>query len=145
MEEFDYVDMLVKMQEIRLFASINVRRTKKGSFNSSQELDILSRLVLSDSPLTPMDLTIMTGLSKSSVSRLIERLEKKDFLTKEYNSKDKRSYILISTDKGRAELGMAYRYYLEPIYKLRRTIGEENFELLIKQIEYSNSMLKNGR
>lgn len=122
MEEFDYVDMFVKMQEIRLFASTNVRHTKKESFTSFQKLDILPRILLSDLPLTPMNLTVMTRLSKFSVSRLIDKLEKKNFLTKEYNSQDKRSCILLSTDKGETELGMAYHYYLEHIYKLRRTV-----------------------
>ncbi|MDE5618947.1 MAG: MarR family transcriptional regulator [Ruminococcus sp.] len=145
MKEFDYVDMLVKMQEIRLFASINVRRTKKGKLTSSQELDILSRIVLADSPMTPMDLSLMTGLSKSSVSQLIDKLEKKNFLTKEYSSQDKRSYILLSTDKGKTELEMTYRYYLEPIYKLRKTIGEERFETLIEKIREANDLLQNRR
>ncbi|MBQ8824794.1 MAG: MarR family transcriptional regulator [Ruminococcus sp.] len=142
MEEFNWIDMMDKMQDIRLFASLNVKRSKKDGLTSSQEITILSKIVLSDEPVTPMELTVMTGLSKSSVSRLIERLEKKKFITKQYNSKDKRSYTLLGTLEGNQELEKTYRYYLAPIYKLRRTLGEERFQSLIIQIKEANNMLQ---
>lgn len=141
MEEFDRTDMIEKMQDIRLFASLHVRRNKRGSLTSAQEITLLSRIVLSDSPLTPMELTVLTGLSKSSVSRLIERLTQKEFITKQYSVKDRRSYTLLGTEKGNQELEQTYRYYLSPIYKLRRTLGEERFASLIDQIKEANKML----
>lgn len=142
MEEFDWIDMMEKMQDIRLFSSLNVKRSKKDGLTSSQEITILSKIVLSDKPLTPMELTMMTGLSKSSVSRSIERLEKKKFIIKQYNSKDKRSYNLLITPEGNQELDQTYRYYLAPIYKLRRVLGEERFMSLIIQIKEANNMLQ---
>lgn len=144
MEEFNWIDMMEKMQDIRLFSSLNVRRMKKGGLTSSQEITMLSQIVFSDSPLTPLELTVLTGLSKSSVSRSIERLEKKEFIIKQYNSRDKRSYILLSTAKGNQELEQTYRYYLEPIYRLRRILGEERFDSLITQIKEANKLLQNG-
>ena len=83
------------------------------------------------------------GLSKSAVSRLIESLEKKKFLEKQYSEKDKRSYTLYITEKGHQELQQAYQHYLKPIYKLRRTIGEEHFNSLLTQIKEANSLLQN--
>ena len=142
MEEFDWIDMMEKMQDIRLFSSLNVKRSKRNGLTSSQEITILSTIVLSDKPITPMELTMLTGLSKSSVSRLIERLEKKNFIIKQYNFKDKRSYTLLSTSEGNQELDQTYRYYLEPIYKLRRVLGEECFLSLIAQIKEANNMLQ---
>lgn len=143
MDEFNWIDMMAKMQDIRLFASLNVRRTKKGGITSSQELDMLSRIALSKVSHTPLELSAQTGLSKSAVSRLIEHLEKKEFITKQYNSKDMRSYTLLSTEKGNTELERTYRYYLEPVYNLRRTLGEERFEALITQIREANNILQN--
>ena len=55
MEDYNWVDMMEKMQEIRLFSSLHIRGKRKGA-TSPQELDILSRIVLSDTPLTPLDL-----------------------------------------------------------------------------------------
>lgn len=142
MEDLDWIDMMEKMQEIRLFSSLHIRGKRKGA-TSPQEVDMLSRIILSDTPLTPLDLTALTGLSKSAVSRLIESLEKKEFLVKQYKKTDRRSYTLHVTEKGNLELQQAYQHYLEPIYKLRRTIGEERFHSLLTQIKEANNMLQN--
>lgn len=141
MEDFDWIDMMEKMQEIRLFASLHIRGKREGAA-SPQEVDLLSRIVLADTPLTPLELSTRTGLRKSAVSRLIESLEKKEFLKKQWNQKDKRSYTLSITEKGNLELQQAYQHYLKPIYKLRRTLGEERFQSLLTQIQEANSMLK---
>lgn len=141
MEDFDWIDMMEKMQEIRLFSSLHIRGKRNGA-TSPQEVDMLSRIILSDTPLTPLDLTALTGLSKSAVSRLIESLEKKEFLVKQYKKTDRRSYTLHVTEKGNLELQQAYQHYLEPIYKLRRTIGEERFHSLLTQIKEANNMLQ---
>ena len=142
MEDYDWIDMMEKMQEIRLFASLNIRGKRNGN-TSPQELDILSRIIMSDTALTPLDMSVITGLNKSAVSRLIERLEKKEFLKKKYNKNDKRSYTLHITESGNQELNQAYRHYLEPVYKLRRTIGEERFKSLTSQIKEANYILQN--
>lgn len=142
MEDFDWMDMMEKMQEIRLFASLHIRGKREGA-TSSQELDVLSRIILSPVPLTPLDLAAVTGLSKSAVSRLIESLEKKEFLIKQYKETDKRSYTLHATENGNHELEQACQHYLEPIYNLRRTIGEERFQSLTAQIKEANNILQN--
>lgn len=142
MENFDWIEMMEKMQEIRLFSSLHIRGKRKGA-TSPQEVDMLSRIFLSESPLTPLDLSALTGLSKSAVSRLIDSLEKKEFLTKIYKEKDRRSYHLHITEKGNQELQQAYQHHLEPIYRLRRTLGEERFHSLLSQIKEANNMLKN--
>lgn len=145
MEDYNWIDMMEKMQDIRLFCSLHVRRSKKGGITSAQELDMLSRIVLTDTPLTPQELTSLMGLSKSAVSRLIEHLEKKEFLIKQYNSQDKRSYTLLITEKGNLELNQTYQYYLEPIYELGRALGKERFESLTSQIKEANEILQNRR
>ena len=136
------MEMMEKMQEIRLFSSLHIRGKRKGA-TSPQEVDILSRIMLSDELLTPLDLAAQAGLSKSAISRLLDGLEKKDFLLKQYKERDRRSYTLHITEKGNQELDQAYHHYLEPVYKLRRTIGEERFQSLTAQIKEANHMLQN--
>ena len=63
MEDFDWMDMMKKMQDIRLFSSLHVRRAKKGGISSSQELDLLSRIELSKDKITPQMLCNSMGLS----------------------------------------------------------------------------------
>lgn len=146
MKDMSWIEMMKKAQEIRLFTSLQIKRAQKGGITSAQELDLLSRIALSDAELTPLELTVLTGLSKSAVSRLIEHLERKELLQKKYNSNDKRSYTLLCTAKGTMELEKTYQYYLEPIYRLRKILGDEKFEALIKYIKEANDlMMKNGR
>ena len=52
--DYDWIEMMNYMQNLRQFCSRNVRRTEKGSISTSQELDLLSRISLSDVPLTPL-------------------------------------------------------------------------------------------
>lgn len=144
MEDFDWMEIMETMQELRLFSSLHIRGKREGAA-SPQEVDILSRIMLSNEFLTPLDLAAQTGLSKSAISRLIDGLEKKDFLFKQYNKRDKRSYTLHITEEGNKEMKQAYRHYLEPVYKLRRTIGEERFQSLTMQIKEANGMIQKRR
>ena len=108
-------------------------------------MDLLSIIVLSAPALPPQDLTVQMGLYKSAVSRLIDHLEKKGFLKKHYCETDKRSYVLLITETGNMELDCTYRYYLEPIYKLREVLGAESFESLTTQIQTANELLQDKK
>ena len=140
MKEYDWIEMMEYMQDIRLFSSTNIQRTKKGEISSSRELDLLSRLVLTEEVVTPHALTVSMGVEKSVVSRLIEGLEKKKFLIKEYSMKDRRSYCLKITEEGRKELEHTYGYYLSPVYKLREHLGEKDFHELTRLIQKANQL-----
>lgn len=138
MEQGNWIEMMEKMQDIRRFCSLYIKRTKKGEISSAQELDLLSRVALSEEKVTPRHLCSVMGINKSLLSRLIEGLEKKGFVEKEMSIQDKRSYFLKITQKGNMELKETYEYYLKPIYELRRNIGEEKFKELIYLIRESN-------
>lgn len=142
MKEYTWMDMMEKMQDIRLFSSLHIRRSKKEGITSAQEMDLLSRIVFAPAPLTPQELTAQMGLCKSAVSRLIEHLEKKEFLSKQCRASDKRSYILFITEKGKHELDQTYRYYLEPIYQLKEALGNDAFDSLTTQIKHANQLLQ---
>lgn len=142
MAEFNWVEMMEGMQDIRLFCSLHVRRAKKGEMLSAQELDLLSRVALAQHKLTPHELSSNMGISKSVLSRLIDHLELKGLLDRENDSRDKRSYFLNITELGRTEIESLYAYYLKPIYQLRRHVGEESFAELIRIIRQSNEAMK---
>ena len=140
MREYNWIEMMEYMQEIRLFSSTNIQRTKKGQISSSRELDLLSRLVLAEEVITPHLLSSYMGVEKSVISRLIDGLVKKKFVEKEYCMEDKRSYCLHITEKGREELEHTYSYYLGPVYQLREHLGEQDFHELIRLIHHANQL-----
>ena len=49
-EKKDWMEMMKIMQDIRQFCSLHVKRSPKGGISSAQELDLLSRLHLSQNP-----------------------------------------------------------------------------------------------
>lgn len=143
--DYDWIEMMNYMQNLRQFCSRNVRRTGKGSISTSQELDLLSRISLSDAPLTPHELCDCMGLGKSAVSRVIEHLEKKELLIKNPNVADRRSYLLSITEEGQRALEETYEYYLSPIYTMRRKLGEVHFMELMKLIHETNNVLQDRK
>lgn len=146
MQEYNWIDMMNKMQELRLFCSLTVRGAKKEGLTSAQELDLLSRAVLSKVPLTPQEFSISMGLKKSAVSRLLRGLIEKKLLEKIPSEEDRRSYTIRVTEAGHEELRQTYQYYLGSIYRLRQEMGEENFRQLTELIRQgSEIMKKNGQ
>lgn len=131
--------MMEQMQRIRLFARLNVRRKRQSEHFSAESLDLLSRVAMAKEPLTPLLLSKQTGLTKPMVSKLIEDLSRKGFLKKEKDQRDKRSYFLILTKEGQTELETTYQYYLEPVYKIWRSLGEDRFGELMELIDLANS------
>ncbi len=133
--------MMEKMQDIRLFSRTIIRRTTKEYKIPSQHLDLLSQLALHKESMTPMTLSKIMGVNKTVISRIIEKLSEGGYLIKYKDQIDKRSYSVSITDLGIEQLDKIYKYYLEPIYKLRSKLGDEEFFKLMSCIEKSNIKL----
>ena len=141
MESYTWIDMLEKMQDLRLFCKLNTSRSKKSSLLSAQELDFLSRIALSEEKLSPSKLSSSMNLPKPIITRLIEQTEEKGLIQKENNCNDKRGYHVSVTSEGKKILEDTYQDFLAPIYKLYRTIGETEFELLTTLIRQVNEQM----
>lgn len=72
-------EMIRKQGELRHFGSMAIRKSSKGDMVSAQEVDLLFRTALSVGMMTPGQLALDMGVSKTIISRLIESLEKKGF------------------------------------------------------------------
>ena len=70
-------EMIRKQGELRHFGSMAIRKSSKGDMVSAQEVDLLFRIALSVGMMTPGQLALDMGVSKTIISRLIESLEKK--------------------------------------------------------------------
>ncbi len=134
----DWIFMMEQMQHIHLFARRNIRRKRRKESLSAETLDILSRVALAEGTVTPALLSRQTGLTKPMISKLIEQLHEKGYLSKAKDEKDKRSYFLRITPDGHKELESTYQYYLEPVYEIRRNLGSERFLQLMELIREAN-------
>ena len=131
MDDLNWIYMIEKMQEITLFSRTIVHRATKEYEIPAQHLDLLSQLLTHKEGLTPMCLSKIMGVNKTIISRVIDSL----------NPRDKRSYFVSITELGREKVDKIYTYYLGPIYKLRKKLGDEDFFELMSYIEKANQKM----
>lgn len=138
MEDFNWIYMIEKMQDIKFFSRTIIRRTTKEYEIPAQHLELLYQLIIHKEGMTPMNLSKIMGVNKTIISRIIDDLKKSGYLTKTQDMKDKRSYIISITDLGVDKVQKIYEYYLTPIYELRRILGDDDFSNLMNYIEKAN-------
>lgn len=141
MEKKEFIYMMEKMNEVRLFSrSLIIHSTIKNK-RTAQEYDLLSQLVLHNEGMTPANLSKAMYLNKTIVSRLVDKLNKDKYVTKKQDEHDKRSYSVFITEYGKEELFKIYELYLSPINELRLKLGDEEFFNLISCIEKANKIM----
>ena len=141
MEKKEFIYMMEKMNEVRLFSrSLIIHSTIKNK-RRAQEYDLLSQLVLHNEGMTPANLSKAMYLNKTIVSRLVDKLNKDGYVTKKQDEYDKRSYSVFITEYGKEELFKIYELYLSPINELRLKLGDEEFFNLISCIEKANKIM----
>ena len=138
MEDLNWIYMLEKMQNIRYFSRIMIRRATKEYQIPAEHLDLLSQLAVKKEKMTPMTLSKIMKVNKTIISRIIEQLNNKGYLIKTKDENDKRSYFVSITELGEEQLRNIYKHYLGPIYDLRRKLGEDDFSKLMACIEEVN-------
>ena len=142
MEKKEFIYMMEKMNEVRLFSrSLIIHSTIKNK-RTAQEYDLLSQLVLHNEGMTPANLSKAMYLNKTIVSRLVDKLNKDGYVTKKQDEYDKRSYSVFITEYGKEELFKIYELYLSPINELMGSkLGDEEFFNLISCIEKANKIM----
>lgn len=144
MDKKEFIYMMEKMNEVRLFSRSLILRSTVKNRRTAQEYDLLSQLVLNNEGMTPANLSKAMRLNKTIISRLVEKLNKDGYVTKKQDEHDKRSYSVCITEYGKEELFKIYELYLLPIYELRLKLGDEDFFNLISCIEKANKAMQKG-
>ena len=141
MKDENWLDMVKKQGQLRHFGSLAIRKTQKGNQISAQEIDFLFRVAFAKELMTPGQLAMAMGVSKTIISRLTEQLERKKFISKERDEIDRRSYVIRVTDSGKEEIDRMYYYYMNPLYELKEKMSELQFRQLFELIEEANNIL----
>lgn len=137
MSQIDWLQMLAYQQELQhLYRTLSSQSQKQTLTTSEREL--LARIYIQPNESTPILLSRSSGMKKEAVSRCLKRLFEKEFIQKKKHPQDDRSYILSLTKTGEEELRQNYGAILQPLYNLRRQMGEE-FDVLFKLIHEANS------
>src|SRR5699024_11449326 len=130
---------------ITLFSRTIVHRATKEYEIPAQHLDLLSQLLTHKEGLTPMCLSKIMGVNKTIISRVIDSLNQGGYVVKTKDPRDKRSYFVSITELGREKVDKIYTYYLGPIYKLRKKLGDEDFFELMSYIEKANQKMNQDK
>ncbi|NFE96053.1 MarR family winged helix-turn-helix transcriptional regulator [Clostridium botulinum] len=137
-------DLLKCSKIISLFCRLNVNR-KIGIPISSVEMEMLTLIYNAENEVTPLMISKIMNLKKPSVSGVVESLLKKNYVQKEQNCNDKRSYYLVITEKGKELLKSANDLYLSAIYTLKKELGRDAFVSFIETMNKANDILKEFR
>jgi MarR family transcriptional regulator for hemolysin len=80
---------------------------------------------VSDSPagVRPMELAQVLGKETASVTRILDILQRKNLIRREPNPEDRRSYLIVLTDSGRATFQRVL-----PIVRAIRDRATRNFD-----------------
>jgi len=87
--------------------------------------DVLARLDASETPLRPRDLLCHVGVTKSGLTRLLDRIESAGLLERRSCPSDRRGTFLAITDSGRETLAE-----MRPI---RNRVFEQHFEAVLSR------------
>ena len=123
MADTDWLDMLTHQQELHRFSRALLPQNQKRTLTAS-ELELLSQLYLQEA-YTPLDLSRLTGMKKEAVSRSLKQLLEKDCVSRTRHPSDERSYVLTLTEEGSRKLEENYGPILQPLYELRRQLGDD--------------------
>jgi DNA-binding MarR family transcriptional regulator len=107
---------------------------------TTNELDILTLIVLENGQLTPNGISQKLNLKKESVSRTLKKMIENGFVEKTANKQDDRSSLLIITEEAITILDENYKLLLKPYYYIEERIGQK-FDQLIDNIVVTNQLL----
>lgn len=114
------------MQEMRVFNRLILYQRSLIEL-STNELDLLSRIAISEKLLSAKELLDQMSSNKVIISRLIKKLISEGFLIKVENLQDERSYYLKITEKGKKILEKDYEKIILPISVLEKKDGRKRF------------------
>ena len=123
MPDTDWLDMLAHQQALHRFSRSLLPQKQKRTLTAS-ELELLSQLYLNEN-CTPLDLSRLTGMKKEAVSRSLKQLLEQGCVTRTKHPADERSYLLTLSPEGARKLEENYGPVLQPLYELRRRLGDD--------------------
>lgn len=106
------------------------------------ELAVLNIVTRREGKFTPLMIKELLGVSKPMITAHVNILEKKGYIYKDFELKDKRSFYVMPTDKAHALVDEAEQKTTEKLKEIERTIGEEKFEELIDVLTTIQTKLK---
>lgn len=120
------------MKHIDLF--INARLSEQGVHLSRQQV-ILMKILIQDGPLPQNDLAFLTDRDKTSLTRLINGMEKKNLVARTTSPDDKRVNLVHITKKGEKVLNETAPVLLAIASEIEKGVSKEDKEAVIRTMK----------
>lgn len=133
-------DMIESAEIVSRFCRLQMN-TKRDIPIRASEMGALIFVENSLEPVTPLMISSFFGISKPSVTDMVNSLVDKEYLTKTPSDKDRRSYIVSATAKGHELVDRTFKEYVKSLELLEEKMGEQEFKLFIRLLEKANSIL----
>lgn len=133
-------ELMNAAEQIALFCRLNINTKKELPIRSS-EMGLLIYLSKHKPKSTPIEASRFFNVSKGMITNMVTSLVKKEYLIKEKSLEDKRSHILIPTEKALYLVDETYDEYFNVILTLQTKLGIEEFNDFISKLERINTIL----
>lgn len=135
------MDKLIKSsKQISLFCRLNLNTKQELPIRSS-EMGMLIYLVKTEEEKTPNAAAKFFNVTKSMATNMATSLLNNGYIEKIQSEADKRSFLLIPTDKAIRLVEDTYEEYFRTMSLLESKMGEEKFDEFIRLLETANEIL----
>lgn len=135
------MDKMIKSSEqISLFCRLNMNTKRKLPIRSS-EMGMLIYLVKTEEEKTPNAAARFFKVSKAMATNMVTSLLAQGYIEKKQSETDRRSYLLIPTDKAVRFVENTYGEYYRMMSVLESRMGEKKFDALINLIQTANEII----
>ena len=138
-----YEDMRIYISVLYRQFQIYINNNTKDLQISASEYIFLMEMYKNDN-MSQEQLSKNLIIDKSATARAIKSLEEKEYIIRKKDDNDKRSYDVFITELGEKKVDEILKFYLGPIYDLRRKLGEKNFLQLMDCIKMANEKISEG-
>lgn len=135
------MDKIIRSSEqISLFCRLNINTKRELPIRSS-EMGMLIYLVKTDEEKTPNAVAKFFKVTKSMATNMATSLLNNGYIEKIQSEADKRSFLLIPTDKAIRLVKDTYEEYFRLMSVLESRMGEQKFDEFICLLEIANGIL----
>lgn len=134
----DYEDAANKLIK---YSKALAKGSMSGAYGLSMgESPVLAYICRSEDPLTPSELAKRLGYSRSRMTRILDALAAKGYITREHDKNDGRKIIVLATESGRKFSTESRAEGVGNLAESLTKLGEEDTRDLIRVLEKAYSI-----
>ncbi|MDF2947158.1 MAG: transcriptional regulator, MarR family [Bacillales bacterium] len=136
-------EIMIGADAIAMFCRLQMNFKKDMPIRSS-EMGVLIFIQKQNSDVTPLMISNFFNIAKPSVTSTLNALIKKEYIEKIPSAKDRRSYTVNLTNKGKQLVESTHKEHFKLMDILVEKMGYDDFNKFINLIQKANSILSEG-